>query len=64
MMGIMEKNNLPMLLRDWKEDALKETDEPLMLLEEMKQIENRHRQILRLSGDLEDAYHQLLQKIK
>jgi len=64
MMGIMELNNLPTLLREWKEDALKETDEPLVLLEEMKRIENRHRQILQLSGDLEDAYNQLLQKIK
>jgi len=63
-MGIMELNNLPTLLREWKEDALKETDEPLVLLEEMKRIENRHRQILQLSGDLEDAYNQLLQKIK
>ena len=53
-----------MLLREWKEDSLKESDEPLMLLEEMKRIENRHRQILQLSGDLEDAYHQLLLKIK
>jgi hypothetical protein len=64
MMGIMELNNLPTLLREWKEDALRETDEPLVLLEEMKRIENRHRQILQLSGDLEDAYNQLLQKIK
>lgn len=57
----MELNHLPVLLR---EDSLSETDEPLLLLEEMERIENRHRQILRLSSDLEDAYHQLLRKIK
>ena len=60
--GIMELNNLPTLLREWKEDSLSETDEPLELLEEMKRIESRHRQILQLSSDLEDAYNQLLQK--
>jgi hypothetical protein len=60
----MELNNLPTLLREWKEDSLGETDEPLRLLEEMNRIESRHRQILRLSSDLEDAYNQLLQKIK
>ena len=64
MMGIMDSNRLPTLLREWKEESLSETDEPLALLEKMKQIENRHRQILQLSSDLEDAYHQLLQKIK
>lgn len=60
----MDSNHLPTLLREWKEDSLNEKDEPLALLEEMKRIENRHRQILQLSSDLEDAYHQLLQKIK
>lgn len=60
----MELNNLPTLLREWKNDSLNETDEALKLLEEISRIESRHRQILRLSSDLEDAYKQLLQKIK
>lgn len=58
---VMDLNHL---LKDWEESSLKEEDETLLLLEEIERIENRHRQILKLSSDLEGAYHQLLQKIK
>lgn len=52
------------MLKDWKEESLAETDESLPLIEEMKRIENRHRQIIALSSDLEEAYHIILQKTK
>jgi hypothetical protein len=60
----MDTDSLPALLKEWKEDSLKETDETLMLLEEIKRIENRQRQMIELSSDLEDAYHQLLKQVK
>lgn len=60
----MDSEDLPTLLKDWKEESLSDTDETLILIEEIKRIENRHRQILDLSSDLEDAYYQLLQKVK
>jgi hypothetical protein len=63
-MVFMESNDLPALLKDWKEESLAEKDETLLLIEEMKKIENRHRQILEISSDLEEAYQQLLQKVK
>ena len=34
----MDANHLPALLKDWKEEALVETDETLMLLDEMARI--------------------------
>jgi len=60
----MELDNLPSILKEWNEDSLIEADETLLLLEEMERIEHRHRAILALSSDLEDAYHQLFKKIK
>jgi hypothetical protein len=62
--GVMDTNSLPTLLKDWKEESLRETDETLMLLDEMKRIEECHRKILALSSDLEEAYYLLLQKVK
>jgi hypothetical protein len=59
--GVMDLNSL---LKEWEETSLSEKDETLLLIEELERIENRHRQILKLSSDLEGAYHQLLQKIK
>lgn len=60
----MSSEDLPTILKDWKEESLADADETLLLIEEIKRIENRHRQILELSSDLEDAYFQLLQKMK
>jgi hypothetical protein len=60
----MDSESLPTLLKEWNEEVLVETDETLRLLDEMERIENRHRAILELSSDLEDAYYQLLQKVK
>jgi hypothetical protein len=64
MVVFMESDNLPTLLKEWKEDSLADTDETLSLLEEMERIENRHRRMIDLSSDLEDAYYQILQKLK
>ena len=58
------ESKLPLLLKEWNEESLLEKDETLCLIEEMKQIEHRHRAILAISSDLEDAYRRLLNKIK
>ncbi|MBF8264037.1 MAG: hypothetical protein HW387_1702 [Parachlamydiales bacterium] len=60
----MDTNNLPTLLKDWNEEMLSEADESLTLLDETARIEESHRKILALSSDLEEAYHQLLKKMK
>ena len=53
-------NDLPQLLKEWKEDTLVEKDETALLFDEMKQIEERHREMIKLSSDLEEAYYQVL----
>lgn len=60
----MDANSLPALLKDWNEEMPHETDDALLLLDESTHIEENHRKMLDLSGDLELAYHRILKKVK
>lgn len=56
----MDSDCLPVLLKEWTEETPIENDAALMLLDETERVENRHRQILDLSSELEEAFYQLI----
>lgn len=56
----MDSQQLASILKEWEENEMPlEEDPALCVLAEARQIEERRRQILALSNDLENAYHRL-----
>jgi hypothetical protein len=62
MLVFMDRDHLETILKEWKSEP--DDDDLLLMIEELKEIEQRHRQVIHISSDLEGAYHHVLQKIQ